>query len=49
MLLIVLVLLLVMALGLVPTTGFHSYGWGPSSVISVVLVVLLLFFLFGRF
>jgi len=46
--LILLIILLVLLLGGLPTWGYHHYGWGPSSLIGVVLVVLLCLMLLGR-
>ena len=44
-LLIVLVLILV---GALPTWGAHPYGWGPSGIVGVLVVVLLILLLMGR-
>lgn len=44
-LVIVLIVLLILALGGLPAFGFHSYGWGPSGlgfVLLIVVIVLLL-------
>jgi hypothetical protein len=45
LLLIVLVLFLV---GGLPRWGYHSYGYAPSGIASVVLIVVLIMFLTGR-
>jgi hypothetical protein len=45
LLLIVLVLFLV---GGLPRWGYHSYGYAPSGILGVVLVVVLIMFLAGR-
>lgn len=45
---VLLVVLVVLALGGLPTWGYHSYGYAPSSVLGLVLVILLVFFLLGR-
>jgi hypothetical protein len=45
-LLIVLILMLVGALPVFPHSA--SYGWGPSGVLGVVVVILLTLFLTGR-
>ena len=45
---ILIVILLILLLGLFPSAGFHSYGWGPSGVVGVLLVVLLVLVLMGR-
>jgi hypothetical protein len=45
LLLIVLVLFLV---GGLPRWGYHSYGYGPSGIAGVVLLVVVVLFLTGR-
>lgn len=45
---ILIVLLVIIVLGALPMNGFHSYGWGPSGVVGVLLVVLLVLVLMGR-
>ena len=45
---ILLILLLLVVLGGLPNLGFHSYGYGPSSVGGVLLVVVLVLLLTGR-
>jgi hypothetical protein len=45
LLLIVLVLFLV---GGLPRWGYHSYGYAPSGIAGVVLIVILIMFLTGR-
>jgi hypothetical protein len=46
--LLLLVVLLVIVLGGLPNVGLHSYGYGPSSVGGVLLVVVLVLLLTGR-
>lgn len=46
--LVLLVVVLILALGGLPTWGYHSYGYGPSSVLGVVLLVLLVLLVLGR-
>jgi hypothetical protein len=48
MLIILLIVLLILAFGGAPTWGYHSYGWGPSGLLGIVLIVLLVLLLFGR-
>lgn len=48
MLTILLIVLLILALGGLPTWQWHPYGWGPSGVVGVLLVVLLVLVLMGR-
>ena len=43
-----LIILLVIALVAGPYTGWHSYGWGPSGLLGVVVVVLLILLLMGH-
>jgi hypothetical protein len=45
LLLIVLILLLV---GGLPNWGYHSYGFAPSGLAGVVLIIVLIMFLTGR-
>jgi hypothetical protein len=44
-LLIVLILLLV---GALPNFGYHSYGYAPSGLVGVVVIILLVLLLTGR-
>jgi uncharacterized protein DUF3309 len=46
--LLLLLLVLFLILGGLPTWNLHSYGWGPSSAGGVVLLVLLVLLLMGR-
>jgi hypothetical protein len=43
-----LIVLLILALLGGPYMGWHSYGWGPSGLLGVVLVILLVLALVGR-
>lgn len=45
---LLLIVLLVLALVGAPFTGVHSYGWGPSGLLGIVVVVLLILILTGR-
>lgn len=45
---ILIVILVLLLLGAGPWTGWHGYGWGPSGVIGLLLVVLLVLMLLGR-
>jgi len=47
MLLLIIILILLCGGGL-PYWGYHPYGYGPSSALGVVLVVLLILLLLGR-
>jgi hypothetical protein len=41
-------ILILLLVGALPVTGWHGYGWGPSGVLGVVLVVVLILLLVGR-
>jgi hypothetical protein len=38
---VLLIILILLLLGFLPPLGFHSYGWGPSGVVLVIVIVLL--------
>ena len=46
--LILLIVLLVLVFGGLPNWGYHRYGYGPSGMGGVLLVIVLIFFLTGR-
>ena len=46
--LILLIVLLLVVFGGLPTWDYHSYGWGPSGIGGVLLLVLLILLLTGR-
>jgi hypothetical protein len=46
--LVLLILLLLLVFGGMPTWGYHQYGWGPSGIGGVILIVLLVLLLTGR-
>lgn len=46
---ILIVLLILMLLGGLPTWGYsRGWGWGPSGLLGIVLIVLLVMWLAGR-
>jgi Protein of unknown function (DUF3309) len=45
---VLIIILIVVALGGLPRWGYHSFGWGPSGIVGVVLIVLLILVLMGR-
>jgi hypothetical protein len=45
---VVLVLVLLLVFGGLPQLGFHSYGWGPSGVGVILLIILLVLLIGGR-
>ena len=46
--LILLIVLIVLLLGGLPTWGYHSYGYGPSGLVGVLIFILLILLLTGR-
>jgi hypothetical protein len=48
MLVILLVVVLIFSLGGLPNWGWHSLGYGPSSIGAIILVILVVLLLTGR-
>lgn len=46
--LLLLIVILVLCFGGLPAWGFHSYGYAPSGLLGMVLVVVLILLLVGR-
>ena len=46
--LVLLIILIVLLLGGLPTWGYHSYGYAPSGIVGVLLIVLIVLLLTGR-
>jgi hypothetical protein len=46
--LLLLIILIVFLLGGLPTWGYHSYGYGPSGLVGVLVIVLIVLLLTGR-
>ncbi len=46
--LILLIVLLLLLFGGLPRWGYHSYGYAPSGILGVILVIVLILFLMGR-
>ena len=46
--LVLIILLILLLFGGLPVSGWHSYGYGPSGVLFVVLIVVLILALLGR-
>lgn len=46
--LVLIVLLVVVLFGGLPRWGYHSYGWGPSGIVGVLLVILVIWLLMGH-
>jgi len=45
---VLIVILLVILLGGLPNWGYHSYGWGPSGIVGVLLIILVVWLLMGH-
>jgi hypothetical protein len=45
---ILLIVLLLLLFGAFPWNGWHSYGWGPSGGIGLLLIILVILLLLGR-
>ena len=46
--LILLIILIVLLMGGLPNWGYHSYGFAPSGILGVVLLVVVVLLLTGR-
>jgi len=46
--LLLLIVLLLIILGGLPTWGYHDYGYGPSGIGGIVLLVVIILLLTGR-
>jgi hypothetical protein len=45
---VLVVLLIILLIIGVPNLGLHEYGWGPSGIVGLLLVILLILALLGR-
>jgi hypothetical protein len=46
--LLLLIIILLVVVGALPTWGYHNFGYGPSGIGGLLLVVLLILVLTGR-
>ena len=46
--LVLLIILIVLLLGGLPTWGYHSYGYSHSRIVGVLLIVIIVLLLTGR-
>jgi Protein of unknown function (DUF3309) len=45
---VLLIVLILLLFGGLPTWGYHSYGYGPVGIVGVLLIVLVVLLLTGR-
>lgn len=45
---ILLIVLILLLIGALPSTGWHSYGWGPSGGLGLVVLIIVILLLLGR-
>lgn len=45
---ILLIVLLVLAIGGLPTWGYHRYGYRPSGLVGIILILVLVMVLMGQ-
>ena len=48
MYLLLLILLVLLVFGGLPNWGYHNYGYAPSGIGGIILIILLILFLTGR-
>jgi hypothetical protein len=46
--LLILIVLLLLVLGGLPTWGYHQYGYAPSGIGGIILIIVVILFLTGR-
>jgi len=46
--LILLIILVLLVVGALPTWGYHSYGYAPSGIGGLIVIILVLMLLTGR-
>lgn len=46
--LLLLIVLLLLVFGGLPNWGYHNYGWGPSGIGGIILIIVLILLLTGR-
>jgi hypothetical protein len=46
--LVLLILLILLVVGGLPTWGYHNFGYGPSGIGGLLLIILLVMLLTGR-
>jgi hypothetical protein len=46
--LVLLIILLLIVFGGLPNWGYHNYGYAPSGIGTIILIIVLILFLTGR-
>jgi len=46
--LLILIVLLLLVFGGLPTWGYHQYGYAPSGIGGIILIIVVILFLTGR-
>lgn len=46
--LVLLIILVVVLFGGLPNWGYHHYGWGPSGIVGIILIVVVILLVMGR-
>lgn len=46
--LLILIVLLLLVLGGLPTWGYHQYGYAPSGIGGILLIIVVILFVTGR-
>ena len=46
--LLLIIVILAIVFGGLPSWGYHSYGWGPSGIGAILLVIFVVLLLTGR-
>jgi hypothetical protein len=47
--LLLLIILILFVVGALPNFGYHSYGYAPSGLAGVLLIIIIILLLTGRF
>lgn len=45
---LLLIIVVILLFGGLPNWGYHSYGYGPSGLLGIVLIILFILILTGR-
>jgi hypothetical protein len=48
MMTILIIILLLLAIGGAPSWGYHQVGWGPSGIVGLIVLILMIMLLLGH-